>query len=91
MGMPQNDDARVRFGPGQTDVMPWEQAEYVLFRFYQRKRAIFAGYMRDYYLDREGGPGADRERAPKPLPVPGRGPGRPRAVAPAEGSEGGSG
>jgi len=70
----ENAPERVRFGNGDTDSMPLAMAEYVLMRFYNKRRAIFAGFMRDYYLDREGGPGADPERSPR---VPGRGPGRP--------------
>jgi hypothetical protein len=68
---------RVRFGNGETDIMPLHMAEYVLMRFYNKRRAMFAGYMRDYYLDLDGGPGADRESAPRGPRVPGRGPGRP--------------
>jgi hypothetical protein len=75
----ENAPVRVRFSTGETDVMPLDMAEYVLMRFYNKRRAIFAGFMRDFYLDREGGPGADRDPAPR---VPGRGPGRPRREQP---------
>jgi hypothetical protein len=52
---PNKEADRVRFGTGETDVMPREMAEYVLMRLYGESNASrkkFAAYMREYWIQR---------------------------------------
>jgi hypothetical protein len=46
---------RIKFGPGRTDDMPVEMAEFMIQELFRRNRSAFAGAARRYFLELHGG------------------------------------